>query len=156
MKNADRILDTRRELYQSYGNEYEKIFFDDDTGGYVVKHIGHKLDPETGKFEMKSAHILAHKGYAIEMMDESDFTKPQYDIKVDGVPSEVKVMSGFRNIHRRAEQASKQGAKRIIYYINFENDREMLNRFNNVYKTIGPINEIWYIKNEKLHFHLKI
>ena len=110
MKNTDRKPEIvkQRKLYNNYGSKYEKIFFDNETGGYVVKHSCHKLDPETGKFEMRSVHILALEGHAVEMMDESDFSKPQYDIKVDGVPSEIKVMSGFRNIHRRAVQATKQ------------------------------------------------
>ena len=62
-------------------------------------------------------------------------------------------MSGFRNIHKRAEKAAKQDAKRVIYYINFDNDREMFKRFDNVYKTVENINEIWYIKDGRLHFY---
>ena len=142
----------RKKEYNSYNDNYEKVLFDYETGGYIVRHAGHKFDFGTGKFEMKLAHILAMKGYAVEMMDES-MRKPQYDTKVNGIPTEIKVMNGFRNIHRRAEQAAKQGAKRIIYYINFENDWEMRNRFNNVYKTIGNIDEIWYIKDGMLHFY---
>ena len=142
----------RKKEYNSYNDNYEKVLFDNETGGYIVRHAGHKFDFGTGKFELKLVHILAMKGYAVEMMDES-MRKPQYDTKVNGIPTEIKVMNGFRNIHRRAEQAAKQGAKRIIYYINFENDWEMRNRFNNVYKTIGNIDEIWYIKDGMLHFY---
>jgi hypothetical protein len=126
--------------------------FDERSGGYVVIHKGHKFDLETGTYEIRTANILANNGYQVEMMDESNFKKPQYDINVNGFPTEIKVMSGFRNIHKRAEEASYQGAKRIVYFIKFDNDREMFKRFYNVYKTVGNIDEIWYIKDDKLHY----
>jgi hypothetical protein len=126
--------------------------FDDKTGGYVVVHKGHRFDPDTGFFEIITANILSANGYSVEMMDETSFSKTQYDINVNGHPTEIKVMSGFRNIHKRAEDASFQGAKRIVYYIKFDNDFEMHKRFSNVYRTIGSIDEIWYIKNNKLHY----
>ena len=131
------------------------VGFVDHTGGYAVVHKGHKFDLETGKFEIKTVNILAYNGYQIEMMDESNFEIPQYDINVNGFPTEIKVMSGFRNIHKRAEEASYQGAKRIVYYIKFDNEREMFKRFVNVYKTIENIDEIWYIKDDKLHYFKK-
>ena len=140
------IRETALQKYNSYGNEWEKIYFDMFSGGYAVKHKGHKLDPNTGKFELKTVKLLAMKGHFVEMMDESNFKKPQYDIKIDDIPTEIKVMNGFRNIHKRAEQAVKQRANRIVYYINFNNEKEMFKRFNNVYKTLENINEIWYIK----------
>ena len=141
--------------YHSYGNEWEKVYFDEISGGYVVQHVGHKLDPDTGRFELQTVTLLAKRGYSVEMVNESGFSQPQYDITINGVPSEIKVMNGFRNIHKRAVKAAKQGAKRIIFYINFNNDFEMHNRFNNVYKTIKFINEIWFIKNEELHFYFR-
>ena len=126
--------------------------FDDQSGGFTVIHKGHKFDVETGKYEIKTANILTKNGYQVEMMDESNFEKPQYDINVNGYPTEIKVMSGFRNIHKRAEEASLQDAKRIVYYIKFDNDWEMFKRLSNVYKTVENIDEIWYIKNNILHY----
>ena len=149
-----RSVAIQRQGYNSYSVDYEKVFFDEKTGGYIVKHRGHKLDNMNGKLEMKSVYMLAMEGRVVEMMDES-MRKPQYDAKVDNVPTEIKVMNGFRNIHKRAEQAAKQGAKRIIYYINFDDDAEIFNRFNNVYKTIDAIDEIWYIKDGVLNFYSK-
>jgi len=61
-------------------------------------------------------------------------------------------MNGYRNIHKRAEEASRQGATRIVYYINFDDNHQMYKRFSNVYKTVKNITDIWFIKNEKLHF----
>ena len=139
--------------YHSYSNEWEKIYFDELSGGFAVQHKGHKLDPDTGKFELRTVKLFAMRGYSVEMMNESGFCLPQYDIKINGVPSEIKVMRGFRNIHKRAEKTAKQGAKRVIFYINFDNDLEMRNRFNNVYKTIDTIDEIWYIKDGELYFY---
>jgi hypothetical protein len=153
VQTAELFVIKNLQIYNSYGCEWEKAYFDEFSGGYVVKHKGHKLDPDTGEFELKTVKLLAMRGYAVEMMNESGFQKPQYDLKVNGIPSEMKAISGFRNIHRRAEKASIQGAKRIIYYINFDNDREMFKRFDNVYKTVENINEIWYIKARRLHFY---
>ena len=146
------LLKEAKKIYNSYNSEdWKKTYFDQFSGGYVVTHKGHKFDIETGKYEIKTANILAKYGYRVEMMDESNFKKPQYDINVNGFPTEIKVMSGYRNIHTRAEKASLQRAKRIVYYIKFDNEKEMFKRFDNVYKTVENINEIWYIKNDKLH-----
>ena len=128
--------------------------FDDQTGGYVVIHKGHKFDIKTGVNELKSAILLSNNGYAVELKDEPGRV-PQYDAIVNNIPTEIKVMSGFRNIHKRAEDASYQGAIRIVYYIDFDNNKEMFKRFSNVYKTIEKISEIWYIKNGKLFFFHK-
>ena len=147
------ITKAAMQKYNSYGSEWEKAYFDKFSGGYVVIHKGHKFDPDTGKFELKTVKILANRGYAVEMMNESGFCLPQYDININGIPSEIKVMSGFRNIHKRAEKAATQGAKRVIYYIYFDNDREMFKRFDNVCRTVENINEIWYIKDGRLHFY---
>jgi len=38
-------------------------------------------------------------------------------------------MSGFRNIHKRAEEASHHGASGIVYYIGFDDNVQMFKRF---------------------------
>ena len=153
MNDGDKLKDARVKFDSYNSKEWIKPIdgFNKRNGGYVVIHKGHKFDIETGKYEIKTSNILANNGYMVEMMDESNFRKPQYDINVNGFPTEIKVMNGFPNIHKRAEDASHKGAKRIVYYINFDNDKEMFKRFSNVYKTINNIVEIWYIKNDKLH-----
>jgi len=156
MNKGDNIKNARIK-FDSYGGDWIKPNdgFNDRSGGYVVIHKGHKFDVETGEYEIKTADILSDNGYMVEMMDESDFKKPQYDINVNGFPTEIKVMNGFRNIHKRAEDASYQGAKRIVYYVRFDNDREMFKRFINVFRTVDKIEEIWYIKDERLHYFNK-
>ena len=154
MTGRAKYIKKAKAKYESYNTaDWTKFGFDKHSGGYIVIHKGHKFDPETGEYEIKTANILANNGYQIEMMDESSFDKPQYDVKVNDIPSEIKVISGYRNIHKRAEKAAIQGARRVIYYINFNNDREMFKRFDNVYKTVDNINEIWYIKGKRLHFY---
>jgi hypothetical protein len=151
--NIDVKTDISGEKYNSYDSDHwDKTYFDEVTGGYVVTHKGHKFDSETGKYEKETAVILAINGYKVEMMDESDFRKRQYDIRINGIPTEIKVMNGYRNIHKRAVEASEQDATRIVYYIKFKDNHQMYNRFNNVYKTVEKINEIWFIKDNKLHY----
>ena len=145
-------VESSRVVFDSYdSNVWKKDYFDEDTGGYVITHKGHRFDIVNGVYELETAKTLAKNGYFVEMMNEPGRLL-QYDARVNGIPTEFKIMSGFRNIHKRAEDASYQGAKRIVYYIKFDNDHEMFKRFSNVYKTIKNINEIWYIKNDKLHF----
>ena len=110
---------------KKWSEELKIVGFDEDTGGYVVVHKGHRFDINTGEFEVDTVNILVKNGYWVEMKDESNYGVPQYDMDVNGFPTEIKVMSGFRNIHKRAEDASNQGAKRIIYYIRFDNPKEM-------------------------------
>jgi hypothetical protein len=142
--------------YNAYSTEeWIKAGFDEYSGGYIVIHKGHKFDIKNGEYELKTATILANNGYVVELMDEPGRV-PQYDAKVNNIPTEIKIMNGFRNIHKRAEAASHQGASRIVYYICFDDNKEMFKRFSNVYKTIEKINEIWYIKNERLSFFDKI
>ena len=155
INNTAEYIKEARAKFDSYGSEWEKAYFNDSSGGYVVVHKGHKFDVETGKYEIKTAHISSDNGYMVEMMDESNFEKPQYDINVNGFPTEIKAMRGFRNIHKRAEDAAYQDAKRIVYYIRFDNDKEMFKRFINVFRTVYKIEEIWYIKNDRLHYFKK-
>jgi len=134
--------------------EFDVCGFDELTGGYVVVHKGHRFDVINGKYEMLTAIIISKNGHFVEMMNEP-LRILQYDMIVNNIPSEIKVMSGFRNIHRRAVEAVEQGARRVVYYINFDDDMEMFKRFNNVYKTIVGIEEIWYVKNGKLFYFNK-
>ena len=91
----------------------------------VVTHKGHKFDVKNGKYELRTAIILSNNGYFVEMMNEPS-RRLQYDMKVNNTPSEIKVMSGFRNIRKRAVEASEQGASRIVYYIGFDNAYNLL------------------------------
>ena len=155
MTNNIEYIRQARAKYDAYDrNVWKRDYFDEDTGGYVITHKGHRFDIINGVYELETAITLAKNGYFVEMMNEP-LRILQYDMKVNGFPSEIKVMSGFRNIHRRAVEADEQGARRVVYCIRFDNDIEMFKRFNNVYKTIENIEEIWYVKNGKLFYFKK-
>jgi len=152
MTNRAEYIKEARAKYNSYNtNDWVRAGFDECSGGYIVIHKGHKFDSKNGENELKTAVVLSNSGYYVELMDEPNRV-PQYDAKVNNIPTEIKVMSGFRNIHKRAAEASYQGAKRIVYYIDFDNNKEMFKRFSNVYKTIEFIDEIWYVKDGKLYY----
>jgi len=93
-------------------------------------------------------------GYQVEFMDESAYGRKQHDVRVHGVPTEIKVMEGYRNIRKRAEMASEQGASRVLYYIGFDDNIAMFKRFRNVHRTVKGIKEIGYVKNGKLHYYI--
>ena len=117
------IADNRRE-YEAYGEEIERVFFDHDTGGYVVAHhsrLAHgyisKNEREKLEKEMRMAETFARNGYRIEMLEEAD-RKSAPDVLINGIKGDLKSTSSPNNIVKYAKKAiEKQGAEAVLFEI---------------------------------------
>ena len=69
LKTID-IIEQNREEYNSFGDEYEKCEFFENTGGYWVYHRDHIFDPVKGYYEKEAATILSGNGYKVILESE--------------------------------------------------------------------------------------
>ena len=117
--------------YNSYGCEWEKAYFDELSGGYVVvdkQRIAYsKISKnEKDKFDKEYAMcvVFAQNGYKIEMLKE----RPGFsssDITINGTMAELKQTSSHNNMLNYAKKAiDKQGAKIVIF--EFKNDTKKI------------------------------
>ena len=116
--------------YNSYGNEWEKVYFDEKTGGYLVvnkQRIEHsKLSKnEKKKFdkEVDMSFVFAKNGYSIELLEEIPRI-PSPDAKVNGVLAELKKVSSHNNIVKEAKDAiNNKGAKIVLFKFDVETNK---------------------------------
>ncbi|MCD8386271.1 MAG: hypothetical protein LUD17_05195 [Bacteroidales bacterium] len=110
--------------FRAYSREWEKTYFDHETGGYVVTHkdrikSGKQSDNEWEKFmkEQDMAQDLAQQGHKVAHLSDLGRPKGQtYDILYDGKPADLKSVSSHNNIERYARHALRdQGAKIVIF-----------------------------------------
>lgn len=150
IRNAKDVLQKNKE-FNAYGNEYDKAYFNADNGGYTVIHKGHSRKSGHFREESEACNMCASRGMSTRLVDEPG-DKKQYDAIIDDVNTEIKISEGPRNMMRRANKAYKQGAKRLIFYVKFNDDETLYKRLNSINKTYPSI-ELWYIKNEKLNYY---
>lgn len=132
-KNTSKI-ETARKKYNAYDSTmWIKIFFDENTGGYVVvdkeraKNSSDKTsNNENRKYakELAMSIVFARNGYGIEMLREIPRVSSP-DVNIDGIPGELKHIAGENNIVRNAHKAYKvQGAKIVLFQ--FDKDTEQV------------------------------
>lgn len=107
--------------YNSYGNEWRRMWYY-DTGGYLVVHTSRYENSQKNKNEKRKydkevamCRVLAKNGHQIEMLEEvSGVSSP--DITFDMVKADLKRLSSHNNIVKEAKEAiKKQGAEIIIF-----------------------------------------
>jgi Contact-dependent growth inhibition CdiA C-terminal domain len=113
-------LERSQNIYNSFSEEYERYYFDENTGGFVVIHQNH----QTTESERFIARILAQNGKQVKLLNEQAETGVKIpDAEVNGVIYEFKELTEESQIlgNRIQEgigQARKQGATAVVYYIN--------------------------------------
>ena len=123
--SADSRLEIRKaamQKYNSYDNEWEKAYFDEDSGGFVVvnkQRINHSRTSknEKNKFdkELSMSKIFAKNGHKIEMLEEIPRI-PSPDVKINGLSADLKRVSGHNNIIKYATKAINiQGADLLLF-----------------------------------------
>lgn len=109
--------------FRAYSRDWEKTYFEHQTGGYVV----------TNKERIKSAEVssnehekfqkeqdmcldLAQQGHKIKHLSEKNRKKGQtYDIRYDGEKADLKNVRSHNNIEKHVRKAVKeQGASTVI------------------------------------------
>ena len=111
--------------YNSYGCEWEKAYFDELSGGYVVvekRRIEqgniNKQEIEKYNKEYNMCLTLAKNGYKVEYLK---MTEGSFDIYLNGISADLKKTTSHNNILDYAKKAFyKQGAKIVVF--EFKND----------------------------------
>jgi hypothetical protein len=139
--------------YDEYGSDWERAYFDEHSGGYLVidrERIEHSKvsKNEKTKFDKEYAMsmVFAQNGYRIEMLKElSGFSSS--DITIDGVLADLKCVSSHNNIVRDAKKAvRKQGAKIVVF--EFEKETKAIDAELLKLKRMG-ISVYYYYSNNK-------
>ncbi len=70
-----------QEIYQNAPLEYERHYFDQNTGGFVLIHQNHKTTPS----EVFVAEVLARQGKRVKLLSEQLVTRGKVpDAEIDG------------------------------------------------------------------------
>lgn len=108
--------------YKRLPVEYQPIYFDKQTGGYVAVHKDRiptkatsKNDRKVYEKEMRMAMTFAKAGYRIQMLEEVPGV-PCSDIRINNVLGDFKSTKGAGNIVKYAHKAvKKQGADIVLF-----------------------------------------
>lgn len=111
-----------RNKYLSYGDNWQKSYFDDKTGGYVVTEKQRIISAEKSKNELAKyqkevdmCNVLAKSGYRIEhLVEVAGVSSP--DVKINEIFADLKRTKGAGNIINYAIKATeKQGAEIVLF-----------------------------------------
>ncbi|MDG2989795.1 hypothetical protein L3556_02415 [Candidatus Synechococcus calcipolaris G9] len=121
----------KRFAYEAAGSEYEKHYFDEQTGGYVLIHEGHNRSASF-ESEVFVAETFARQGYRVELVDEEgEDGQRRFDALVDGESWEFKELTAkaknIRGAFQRGLVHGRSQAPRIAYHVNRQVDVQDLN-----------------------------
>jgi SPP1 gp7 family putative phage head morphogenesis protein len=114
----------RKIQYNNYPTEqWQKVFFDKKTGGYVVRQMGAKNQQK----ELDAAKIIAQNGNTVELLKAGEIEGvTYYDANVNNIATELKKQEGglANFIQRGYKDAIKQRAKWVVFEI--KNDADVI------------------------------
>ena len=108
-------------IYDLAEAEYERYYYDEDTGGFILIHQNHN----TNNSERFIAEILARLGRRVKLLSEQaapGIRTP--DAEIDGEIWEFKELSpeavSIKNTVQRGVAVAKKRARNVAYHINTE------------------------------------
>ena len=111
-------IEESREIYQNAGSEYQRYYFDEDTGGFVLIHQEHKLTDS----ELFVAETFAGQGSRVKLLGEQNLEGIKTpDAELDGEFWEFKELRNAINVRGAVQQDIREGkkqARNIAYHIN--------------------------------------
>ncbi|MBA3924025.1 MAG: hypothetical protein H0X31_20945 [Nostocaceae cyanobacterium] len=112
-----------RNLYENADLEYQRCYFDEITGGFILIHHNHNLSDS----ESFVAEVLAKMGKRVKLLSEiaAEGVKTP-DAEIDGQICDFKELTEeSQNIRNRVQEgiskAKNQGATCVIFHINRDN-----------------------------------
>ncbi|PSF32674.1 hypothetical protein C7H19_21360 [Aphanothece hegewaldii CCALA 016] len=117
--NFDYIQQSR-EIYEQATSDYERYYFDENTGGFILIHQEHNKSTSN----VQIATVLARLGNRVKLLSEQATTSVKTpDAEINHEIYEFKELTEeSRSLSNRVQegigQAKKQGATAVIYYIN--------------------------------------
>lgn len=116
-----------RQLYDDASLEYERHYFDQKTGGFVLIHQNHN----TTISEVFVAIVLARKGKRVKLLSEQfEQGKKIPDAQIDGEFWEFKELCNATNVRGATQRDIRQGRKQagnIAYHINQDYEISRIN-----------------------------
>lgn len=125
VKNAVAEKDTIREEFNSYDRkQWVHSYISKKQNGFVVTDKKRLEEAKTSKNERdkfkkeyRLCRVAADNGHKVEFLKGTNRTPGQtYDIRLDGVPTDLKATASISNIVKYAKKAyKKQGAKAVLF-----------------------------------------
>jgi len=151
--------------YNSYGDEWEKAYFDNYSGGYNVYHNKHQFTKtgRGGKAEITVGKMLAKLGKQVEFLAENSFKKGNPDLSFDNTTWDIKYINDANIETIRSAIKDARKANNAIFYWDKNDKLEDLK--NAVVRSIGYFNKnntlvsmpnIYYMNNDGILKHLFI
>jgi len=115
-------IQTSKAIYENAEPEYQRYYFDEVAGGFVLVHQQHNLNDS----EIFVAEVLAKIGNRVRMLSEQAAEGVRTpDAEIDGQICEFKELTEqTQNIRYRIQEgisrAKKQGAAAVIIHVNRE------------------------------------
>jgi hypothetical protein len=116
-------IETSKAIYENAEPEYQRHYFDEGSGGFVLIHQQHNLNNS----EIFVAEVLAKMGKRVTLLSEKAAEGVRTpDAEIDGQICEFKELTEqTQNIRDRVQEgisrAKNQGASAVIFHINRAN-----------------------------------
>jgi len=114
--------------YNSYGDEWEKAYFDEKSGGFTVYHKEHQFTKTGGGGEAEKivGKMLAkYNGKQVEFLPEGEKKSP--DIEFDGQKWDIKYIDNANEKTIRGYIEDARKADNVIFYFTKKEKYELLN-----------------------------
>jgi len=149
---AEQIKEARAKYDLYNTNEWNKNFFDKDTGGYLVTEKARIVQSEKSVNEFKKfdkeqgmCKVLARNGFAVEHLD--DMNGSSYDIHLNGIKADLKKTVSHNNmVHYAKKATNEQGAEMVVF--EFDAMTGKIHEELNKLKRIG-INVLYFTSENK-------
>jgi hypothetical protein len=121
-------IEESRKVYNSVGEEYERYYFDEVTGGFVLIHQDHN----TTNSEVFVTQVFAKLGKQVKLLSEQtgDVVKTP-DAEIDGELWKFKELKNAINVRGATQRDIRNGrkqARNIAYHINQDYNIDDINR----------------------------
>jgi len=129
LDNRARDIEAAREKFDSYDDEWDKVYFDKCRGGFLVvskqrieQGNVNKQEKEKYNKEYNMCLVLAKNGNRVEYLK---MTEGSFDVYLNGVSADLKKTASHNNMLDYAKKATReQGAEIVIF--EFEKETEMI------------------------------
>ncbi|WP_439637798.1 phage minor head protein [Gloeomargarita lithophora] len=118
----DEHIRRSEQIYRQAGDEYERVLFNPDNGGFVLVHQGHNRG-ESYESELFMAQVLGHQGRRVILLNETGMGAgvKTPDADIDGNIAEFKRLTEVskrwdRRVQEGFFRAKSQGATWVVYY----------------------------------------
>ncbi|MDR3188685.1 MAG: hypothetical protein LBT94_05820 [Prevotellaceae bacterium] len=118
------IAEALRQYHSYNSDEWEKVYFDEASGGFNVYHKAHQFTPKGGgdKAEKVVGKMLAKHGKRVEFLPENGKGKSVPDLAFDGKTWDVKYINHANEETIRTYIKDTRKAENALFYWD-ENDK---------------------------------